>query len=102
MPDPMEGLGEDVPPSMKPEFALVLALIRDTMLTPKPVGREQAALAILSALIPCAYHDIHHTISAESVNGEVAKTGGLLVNLSIEMADSLMLRLDNPSLGAQA
>jgi hypothetical protein len=97
MTDPMEHLGEDVQPKLGPDALVILALIRDTMLTPKPVGREQAALAILSSLISSSCMGFNH----EGIEKLLTTQGGGLVNLSIEMADSLLLRLDNPALGAR-
>jgi hypothetical protein len=99
MVDPMAGLGEDVPPpSMSPDALMVLALIRDTMLAPKPISREQAALAVLAAMV----NAICKGLSIDAIEGDLLAKGGLLVNISIEMADSLLLRLDNPNLGEKA
>jgi hypothetical protein len=93
MTDPMEHVGEEVPQPIKPEFALLLALIQETLHTPKPVGRDQAALEILTAMIPCVWHES----SVDILSKEVERTGGGLINLAIEMADSLFLRLDTPA-----
>lgn len=100
MPDPMGHIGEDVPPQMNlsPEAMLILGLIRDTMLSPRPIGREQAALSILTALVHASFHGR----TPNEMNTLIPHCGGTLVNLSIEMADSLLLRLDNPDLGPKA
>lgn len=103
MTDPLAGLGEDVPPpSMSPDALMVLALIRDTMLAPKPISREQAALAILAAMVNATCKGLSMpTRSSDNIEARTLAKGGILVNLSIEMADSLLLRLDNPNLGAK-
>ncbi len=84
---PFDNVGEDVPPNLTPETRLLLGLIRDTIMTPKPIGRDQAALAILCAIIP--------TMPLKS--GQVpSQVYSAIIHVSINAADLLLELLAQP------
>lgn len=81
----MSQLGEDVPPppAMTQTANLILELVRDTLLVPKPIGREQIALEIYKQLAPTVV--------------ERAKGWKRVANESVKAADALLAALAKPS-----
>jgi hypothetical protein len=91
MPDPMAHIGEDVPPPhMNLEGLALVQLIHDSILSPRPIGRDQAALSILSALVGDVMREEMRTPA------EIDKATTDLVNASVVIADRLLARLEKP------
>lgn len=92
MTDPMAHLGEDVPPRLGPDALVILELIRDTMLSPKPISRGQAALSILVVNVPLVFCQLVET-DASPEETDRAIDGAIRV--SIRIADKLLSKLED-------